>query len=64
LLLHKLSFDRANFILGFASSAAHFLAQRNLISYRRAAWESSGEFLVICSVLEIPVNFNASNQHF
>lgn len=61
LLLHKRSFDRANFILGFASSAAHFMAQRNLISYRRAEKESSGEFQVIYSVLEISVDFNASN---
>jgi peptidoglycan/LPS O-acetylase OafA/YrhL len=63
-LLHKLSFDRANFVPGFACLAAHFLAQRNLICYRRPILDSSGQFLAICNVSEILVNFDASKRPF
>lgn len=63
-VLHIPSFDKANFIPGFACLAAPFYAQRNLICYRRATLDSSGQFLVICNVLEILVNFDASKIHF
>lgn len=62
--LHKLSFDRANFIPGFACLAAHVLAQRNFICYRRPMIDSSGQFLAIWNTLEILVNFDASNLPF
>lgn len=62
--LHKLSFDRANFIPGFACLAAHVRAQRNVIIYRRPMVDSSGQFLAIWNTLEILVNFDASKLFF
>jgi hypothetical protein len=62
-VLHIPSFDKANFIPGVACLAAQFYAQRNLICYRRATLDSSGQFLVICNVSEILVNFDASKIH-